>query len=93
MRTITPEASRYVVIFGGVIFLFLSTSLLPKIDNQLIETLIIFGFCAMITPFFIKAFPSSGQGDEWSKDSTSFLVDWHCNSNRLSSLSLIAYMI
>ena len=74
MRTITPEASRYVVIFGGVIFLFLSTSLLPKIDNQLIETLIIFGFCAMITPFFIKAFPSSGQGMSGLKTLLLFLL-------------------
>ena len=74
MRTITPEASRYVVIFGGVIFLFLSTSLLPKIDNQLIETLIIFGFCAMITPFFIKAFPSSGRGMSGLKTLLLFLL-------------------
>ena len=74
MRTITPEASRYVVIFGGAIFLFLSTSLLPKIDNQLIETLIIFGFCAMITPFFIKAFPSSSQGMSGLKTLLLFLL-------------------
>jgi len=37
MRAITAEASRYIVIFGGVMFLFLSTSLLPQIDDQLIE--------------------------------------------------------
>jgi len=74
MRAITQEASRYIVIFGGVMFLFLSTSLLPKIDNQLIELVIILGFCAIITPFFIKAFPSSGHGMNGLKTILLFLL-------------------
>jgi len=84
MRAITAEASRYIVIFGGVMFLFLSISLLPQIDDQLIEMLIILIFCAIITPFFIKAYPRTGQGMNSIKLLLLFLV--------ISGLIAIGYL-
>lgn len=74
MRAISKSAVRNIVIFLGAIVLLLCTPGLPMIDNQLIETLLILGMCALITPFFIQAFPESAGGISGKNMMLAFLL-------------------